>query len=87
MVFISSILAGSISAVVDAVGGSQWIRGHAAIVISTEGDASKFITLEGNGNDEGGREGIKVARLERTIDMNNENGLRLLGFIYPIEEI
>ena len=67
------------------VGDTQWIRGHAGLVISTEGDASKFTTLEGNSNSKGGREGIEVARQERSLDFDKENGLRLLGFIHPKE--
>lgn len=69
------------------VGDTQWIRGHAGLVINTEGDASKFTTLEGNSNSEGGREGIEVARQERSLDFDNDNGLRLLGFIYPLAEV
>ena len=70
------------------VGHTQWIRGHAGLVISTEGDVNKFMTLEGNSNSEGGREGIEVARQVRGCtheDRNKTNGLRLLGFIHPKE--
>lgn len=67
------------------VGDTKWIRGHAGIVISTEGDVNTFMTLEGNSNSEGGREGIEVARQERTLDFNKQHGLQLLGFIHPKE--
>jgi hypothetical protein len=69
------------------VGESQWITGHAGIVINTEGDANEFTTLEGNSNSEGGREGIEVARQVRKLDFETQNGLQLLGFIHPKETI
>lgn len=65
------------------VGGSNWIRGHAGIVIDTEGDINYFTTLEGNSNSEGGREGIEVARQRRKLDFGKQNGLQLIGFIHP----
>lgn len=64
---------------------SQWIRGHAGIVIDTEGDVNEFTTLEGNSNASGGREGIEVARQVRKLDFEKENGLQLVGFIHPKE--
>jgi len=68
------------------VGETQWKRGHAAIVINTEGDASEFTTLEGNSNSKGGREGIEVARQTRnTSEFGTVTGLQLLGFIHPKE--
>jgi hypothetical protein len=67
------------------VGDTQWIRGHAGLVIRTEGDINEFTTLEGNSNSEGGREGIEVARQIRTLDFNKQDGLQLLGFIHPKE--
>lgn len=67
------------------VGDTQWIRGHAGLVIDTEGDVNTFTTLEGNSNSEGGREGIEVARQVRTLDFDKYNGLQLLGFIHPVE--
>ena len=67
------------------VGNSNWIRGHAGIVIDTEGDINTFTTLEGNSNSQGGREGIEVARQVRTLDFMKQDGLQLLGFIHPNE--
>lgn len=67
------------------VGNTEWIKGHAGIVINTEGSIHSFDTLEGNSNSEGGREGIEVARQTRSLDFNRSNGLQLLGFIHPID--
>lgn len=67
------------------VGDTQWIKGHAGIVIDTEGSANEFVTMEGNSNDSGGREGIEVARQVRRLDFETVSGLRLMGFIHPIE--
>jgi hypothetical protein len=63
---------------------SQWIRGHIGLVIDDQIGQEKFITLEGNSNSEGGREGIEVARQTRGFDFLKENGLQLLGFVHPI---
>ena len=54
--------------------------GHAAIVVNilTNGYIE---TIEGNTNSKGGREGIEVAKKKRKIDFDNNNGLRILGFI------
>lgn len=59
----------------------QWIAGHAGIVLDPYGDY--FTTAEGNSNSEGGREGIEVAGLTRTLDFHKSHGLKLLGFIHP----
>lgn len=56
--------------------------GHAAIVIEVNDNSLK--TIEGNTNDKGGREGYIVAEKNRTIDFDNDNGLRMLGFIKPL---
>jgi len=56
--------------------------GHAAIVIEVNGNSLK--TIEGNTNDKGGREGYIVAQKNRTINFDNNNGLRMLGFIKPL---
>lgn len=65
------------------VKGTAWIKGHVGIVI----DANKknFTTLEGNSNASGGREGIEVAKQIRSYNFENTHGLKLLGFIRPIE--
>ena len=39
-------------------------------------------TIEGNTNDQGGREGIEVARKRRMYAWTNGPGLNLIGFIY-----
>lgn len=64
--------------------GKPQTTGHAAVIIEVKGE--KLITVEGNTNAEGGREGIEVAKKERTIDFHNKNGLRMLGFIKPKEK-
>jgi hypothetical protein len=43
---------------------------------------NRFACVEGNTNDNGGREGYIVAERIRTIIPNVQNGLRLLGFIH-----
>jgi hypothetical protein len=54
--------------------------GHAGIVDYMFED--KFMTIEGNTNSQGGREGIEVASKIRTFDFNAKlNGLVLKGFI------
>ncbi len=59
-------------------GQSTW-QGHTGIVKKVKADG--FITIEGNTNDSGGREGIEVAEKERGYNWNVTNGLRLKGFI------
>lgn len=60
---------------------ADW-TGHAAIVERING-LKNFETIDGNSNSEGGREGIEVARQIRTYNFDNNNGLRLIGFIHP----
>jgi hypothetical protein len=60
-------------------GRPHW-TGHAGIVaqvISTE----RFISIEGNTNGSGGREGIAVCMKDRTIIKEIKTGLKVLGFI------
>lgn len=65
-------------------GKASW-TGHAGVVVSVDGD--KIITIEGNTNADGGREGIEVAEMkdkdrhDLTKAFKINNGLRLLGFI------
>ena len=59
----------------------QW-TGHIGIVIEAHDD--HFVTIEGNTNDKGGREGIKVALKKRSYNWKADKGLRLIGFINPI---
>ena len=58
----------------------QW-TGHIGIV--TEVGTDYFRTIEGNTNDEGSREGIKVARKKRKYLWKVSSGLQLVGFINP----
>ena len=62
---------------------TQWIRGHIGIVIDDNKGQETFITLEGNSNSSGGREGVEVARQTRSFDFLKENGLQLMGFVHP----
>jgi len=59
-----------------------WTLGHIGIV--TKPAQLFFLSMEGNTNSKGGREGIEVAEKERGYDYYQENGLRLLGVIKPI---
>lgn len=56
--------------------------GHAGIVISVSND-NEFISIEGNTNSQGGREGIEVALKHRKLTFDAKNGLVLKGFIHP----
>lgn len=58
-----------------------WTLGHIGIV--TKVAQLFFLSMEGNTNSQGGREGIEVAEKKREYNFYNENGLRLLGFIKP----
>jgi len=63
--------------------GDGW-QGHIGIVEKIEG--KELITIEGNTNSQGGREGIEVARKRRLLNFDFANNkLNLLGFINPIE--
>lgn len=55
--------------------------GHMALVMGAKD--YEFYTIEGNTNAHGGREGIEVAAKTRQYDWNENDGLRLLGFIHP----
>lgn len=61
-------------------GVAQW-TGHAGIV--TEVNKENFVSIEGNTNDNGSREGIMVARKTRKYSTEVYNGLAVLGFINP----
>lgn len=59
--------------------------GHAGIVVQVL-NSTKFKSVEGNTNDQGGREGIEVAEKVRTVDFTVRPGrLNLVGFIHPPE--
>jgi len=59
--------------------------GHAGIVIDEpKQHEMSFLTIEGNTNSKGGREGIEVAKKIRTLNFEpKRQGLVLKGFIYP----
>lgn len=64
--------------------GNGW-QGHAGIVVKTNG--TTFQTVEGNTNDQSGREGFIVAIKDRRLNVPfKENGLNLVGFIHPPEK-
>lgn len=59
--------------------------GHAGIVVQVNRDGT-FVTVEGNTNDDGSREGYEVARKTRRLNLPyTANGLNLAGFILPYE--
>ena len=58
-----------------------WTLGHIGIV--TKVAQLFFLSMEGNTNSSGGREGIEVAEKKRDYSFYNDNGLRLLGFVKP----
>lgn len=59
---------------------AKW-TGHAGIIVAVQ--RNQIVTVEGNTNSSGGREGIEVAMKIRNLDFTNNNGLRMLGFIAP----
>jgi len=61
-------------------GKPRW-TGHTGVVVGI--DRGKLITVEGNTNNDGSREGIEVALKVRPLNYNTNNGLRLIGFIKP----
>lgn len=64
--------------------GTGW-QGHAAICVGP-GNGETFPTVEGNTNDQGGREGYIVARKNRYIKKAfTPTGLNLVGHIYLCE--
>lgn len=54
--------------------------GHAGIVVAVK-DTWQFESVEGNTNSIGGREGFEVARKERKVLADVQNGLKILGFV------
>ncbi|QNK63952.1 CHAP domain-containing protein [Pedobacter sp. PAMC26386] len=60
--------------------------GHAGIVKSVDEVANTMITIEGNTNASGSREGDRVAQKLRTIKRPFQAaGLNVLGYVYPVE--
>jgi hypothetical protein len=67
--------------------GERQATGHIGIVTEVK-DAINYTTAEGNTTDKGGREGIMVALRNRHLTKDKwtvDNGLRLMGFVYPEE--
>lgn len=64
------------------INGKPTWQGHTGIVKKVIDKKDKFITIEGNTSEKGGREGVEVAEKERSYNYNVNNGLRLKGFIY-----
>lgn len=61
-------------------GVAQW-QGHAGIV-SKVISPKEFMSIEGNTNGAGSREGDSVQEKSRTIRSDVQNGLKVIGFIY-----
>ncbi len=59
-------------------------KGHAGIVTGICG-GNEVITVEGNTNAHGGREGIEVAEKRRMLSFDARSGLVMKGFIHPKE--
>lgn len=65
--------------------GNGW-QGHIGVVVDVIQGTNQFVTIEGNTNSSGSREGIEVAqRTRRTGLPNSAKGLNLIGFIYAPE--
>ncbi len=65
-------------------GHRHW-TGHAGIVV--EVNDKTFVSIEGNTNDSGGREGYIVARKTRSYRTKVYNGIAVLGFINPTNDV
>lgn len=61
--------------------GKATTQGHAAIVKGST--QTHVITIDGNTNASGGREGYHVAEKKRRMNFGEKSGLVLLGFIHP----
>ena len=57
--------------------------GHVGIVVKATED--HFVSIEGNTNEAGSREGDVVAEKKRSYSWTKTSGLELAGFIHPIE--
>ena len=66
------------------VNDTEWIRGHACTVIGYNKDV--FVSVDGNSNDDGSREGYMMTKLTKNYDFKVQNGLQLLGFVYPYKQ-
>ena len=67
--------------------GTEHWSGHAAIVekVDTSKEHPILYTIDGNSNDAGQREGIKVVKKARPLSFQIKDGLVLKGFIHPKE--
>lgn len=63
--------------------GSYTTLGHAGVVIEVHDDY--FVSVEGNTNGAGSREGEVVALKKRKYSFKKYNGLELSAFIHPVE--
>lgn len=62
--------------------GNGW-QGHAGIVVGFDPVKGTMDTIEGNGNAEGGREGLEVVKKTRKLKTPfSANGLNLVGFLF-----
>lgn len=60
--------------------------GHQAVVVEVNLKTNTMITVEGNTNSSGSRDGNCVAMKPRTIERPfREKGLNVIGYIYPVE--
>lgn len=66
--------------------GKRQKTGHIGIVTDVDENGINYATVEGNTTDKGGREGVTVAVRFRQLTPDKwetNNGLRLMGFMYP----
>jgi CHAP domain len=61
-------------------GKPQW-QGHIGIVVSVQPNGWIFEAVEGNTNDQGGREGYIVAKRIRKTLKDVKEGLKIIGFV------
>lgn len=57
-------------------------QGHAGIIVDIMNN--EIVTVEGNTNSQGGREGVEVALKTRLLNFNLRAGLIIKAFIHPI---
>jgi hypothetical protein len=66
--------------------GDSW-QGHLGTVTAVDLEKKRFVTVEGNTNNNGSRNGYIVLEKLRSLGLpHNPNGLNLIGFIYPPHE-
>lgn len=75
---------GAIAVFKHGVNPSRW-EGHCSIVSAYEHPSKAFVSIEGNTNDKGGREGYIVSEKIRGLKKPpTASGLNLIGFIHPV---